>query len=354
MTLFLAMLFLLPPPHQPNDSIDLRVWTPEQAAEWYRNQPLPLGCDFIPSTAINQLEMWQEETFDTTTIDIELGYAQSIGFNSIRVFLHYLVWQQNPDAFKRRVGRFLAIAHRHNISSMFVLFDDCWDPNPKLGPQPLPKPGVHNSGWVQCPGQRAVTDTTLFPVLAQYVRDMLSHFSGDTRIIAWDLYNEPGNSSHGDETIPLLSLVFSTALDTRPSQPVTAGIWNMSPAFARINALQASHSDIITFHNYDDVEHLRSMIRTLRSYGKPLVCTEYMRRPVSLFCEALPVFRSGNIGAYNWGLVSGKTQTIYPWDSWTRKYTREPDVWFHDIFRKDGTPYSQEEIECIRSFSSQR
>lgn len=40
---------------------------------WY------FGANFIPSTAINQLEMWQKETFDPTTIDRELGFARKIG-----------------------------------------------------------------------------------------------------------------------------------------------------------------------------------------------------------------------------------------------------------------------------------
>jgi hypothetical protein len=29
----------------------------------------------------------------------------------------------------------------------------------------------------------------------------------------------------------------------------------------------------------------------------------------------------------------------------------EPKIWFHDIFRKDGTPYNEEEIKLIKSLT---
>jgi len=148
-------------------------WSVEQAYQWWGQQPWYMGCNFIPSTAVNTLEMWQAETFDAATIDRELGYAQNLGFNIARVFLHHLVWQQDPKAFKTRLDQFLQIADSHKIKVMFVLFDDCWNPEGYLGPQPAPIPGVHNSQWVQAPGQAEYTNTTLFPVFQQYVNDII-------------------------------------------------------------------------------------------------------------------------------------------------------------------------------------
>src|SRR5690348_3811733 len=124
-------------------------WTPQQANEWYRNQPWLLGCNFSPSTAINQLEMWQADTFDLPTIDKELGWAQDLGFNTIRVFLHNLLWKQDAAGFTDRMNRFLEVADKHHIKVLFVLLDSVWDPNPQLGRQREPKKGLHNSGWVQ-------------------------------------------------------------------------------------------------------------------------------------------------------------------------------------------------------------
>ncbi len=133
-------------------------WTESQAHSWYAKQPWPVGADFLPSTAINELEMWQADTFDPKTIDIELGWAEAIGMNTMRVFLHNLLWEQDPKGFTERIDKFLAIADSHHIHPVFVLFDSCWDPHPKLGKQHPPVPGVHNSGWVQAPGAEVLSD----------------------------------------------------------------------------------------------------------------------------------------------------------------------------------------------------
>jgi hypothetical protein len=163
-------------------------WSEKQANEWYQRQPWLVGCNYIPANAINELEMWQAETFDPRTIDKELGWAEGLGMNPLRVFLHDLLWQQDAEGFKKRIDQFLRIADKHKIKPMFVLFDSCWEPFPQSGPQRAP----------------------------------------------------------------------------------------------------------------------------------------------------------------NWGFVAGKTQTFLPWDSWQRPYTgREPAIWFHEIFKQDGTPYRQEEIELI-------
>ena len=79
------------------------VWPAEKAQMWYDNQEWIVGANFTPSTAINQIEFWQEATFDPQTIDRELGYASSIGFNTMRVYLHYLVWVRNPKELKNSV-----------------------------------------------------------------------------------------------------------------------------------------------------------------------------------------------------------------------------------------------------------
>ncbi|WP_206513022.1 1,4-beta-xylanase [Larkinella soli] len=325
-------------------------WTEEQAHLWHAEQPYFSGSNFVPSTAINQLEMWQAETFDPETIDRELGWAASLGFNTMRVFLHYLVWQQDPEAFKERIDEYLNISMNHGIRTMFVFFDDCWNPNPQLGPQPHPKPGVHNSGWVQCPGQKEVSDVSLYPVLQGYVQDILRSFAHDERIAIWDLYNEPGNSNHVNESVPLLRNAFEWAWAVRPSQPLTVGIWNFSEEFDLLNTLSLFYSDIVSFHHYWEVQDMERIIRRCRAYNRPVICTEYMGRTTgSRFDTHLPVLRKHNVGAINWGLVSGRSNTIFPWGS--PEGTEEPETWFHDIFRADGTPYCHHEVAVIREIT---
>jgi hypothetical protein len=326
-----------------------QVWTEQKAKTWYAQQQWLVGADFIPSTAINQLEMWQADTFDPKTIDKELGYAQGIGMNVMRVFLHHIAWEQDPEGFKKRMDQYLAISNKHGIKTMFVFFDDCWNKVPKAGKQPEPKPGIHNSGWMQDPGQPASDDAANSPVLEKYVKDVLKRFAADKRILLWDLYNEPGNSGKGNKTLPLLKSVFKWARQVNPSQPISAGIWSWG--LEDLNKFQAANSDVVTYHDYSpEADHLKT-VQFLKMIGRPLICTEYMARPRnSLFSTVLPMLKKENVGAINWGFVTGKTNTIYAWDT-PMPDGSEPKLWFHDIFQKDGTPYKTEETELIKKLT---
>ena len=340
-------------------------WSEHQARDWYAKQPWLVGSNYNPASAINQLEMWQADSFDPKRIDLELGWAESLGMNTMRVFLHDLLWQQDAEGFKRRLDQFLTIAAKHKIKPMFVLFDSVWDPDAKLGKQHAPKPGVHNSGWVQSPNRATLTNPAEYPHLEAYVKGVVGAFARDQRILAWDIWNEPDNENHGSyhELEPknkvelvtmLLPRAFAWARAAKAEQPLTSGVWKgdwstpekMSP----MDRLQIELSDVITFHNYDSPTEFEKRINWLKRYNRPLICTEYMARGNgSFFFGAMPVGKVHNVGMINWGFVQGKTQTNLPWDSWQRPYIdREPAVWFHEVFRNDGTPYMVEEVEFIR------
>lgn len=344
------------------------VWTKQQANEWYAQQGWLVGANFLPSTAINQLEMWQAESFDTATINRELGWAEGLGMNTMRVFLHDLLHQQDSTGFYNRMETFLQIANKHKIKPLFVFFDSCWDPFPKLGKQRDPKPYTHNSGWVQSPGQIALKDSSSYPRLEAYVKGVIRRFGKDERILGWDVWNEPDNMTGASYekleptnkpalVLPLLKKTFEWARSEKPLQPLTSGVWKdrwaSHDSMSTLQQLQIDESDIISFHNYDSTAELEKRIAWLEVYGKPLLCTEYMARPNgSSFQSSLPVGKKHHIGMYNWGFVDGKSQTIFPWDSWTKKYTGEPPVWFHDIFRKDGSPYRKAETDLIKQLTA--
>ncbi len=331
---------------QEEAGVGMARWSTDRANEWYEEQPWLVGCNFIPSTAINQLEMWQEDTFDPGTIDRELGWAAQMGFNSVRVYLHDLAWETDAEGFKRRIDRFLEIADGHGIRPMFVLFDDCWNEDPKIGKQPAPIPGVHNSGWLQSPGKKVVNDPEAWPRLERYVKDIVGSFAKDRRVVFWDLYNEPGNSDQGPKSLPPLKKAFQWAREANPTQPLTAGVWFENK---QLNDFQLQASDIVTFHNYSDEKSLSRQIAQLKKPGRPIICTEWLRRPHSNVHSHLPIFKKENVGCYNWGLVYGKTQTIYPWGS--EKGAPEPKVWFHDLLRTDGTAFDPEEVALIRQLT---
>jgi Cellulase (glycosyl hydrolase family 5) len=345
-------------------------WPEKKAQVWYSKQPWLVGANYIPADAVNQLEMWQGATFNPYEIDHELGLAQSIGMNTMRVFMHDLLWEQDPEGYRRRIDQFLSIASRHSIKPIFVIFDSCWDPFPQLGTQHMPIPGVHNSGWVQSPGEKALLDPNAVRRLRAYVQALIRAFADDQRILAWDLWNEPENMNsvaYGKVELKdkasivekLLPLVFDWAREAHPAQPLTSGVWNgdwsslerMTP----IARIQIEQSDIISFHNYGWPEEFEKRVTELQQFHRPIICTEYMARGAgSLFDTILPIARKYNVGALNWGLVAGKTQTYLPWDSWQRPYvTISPTVWFHDIFYPDGKLYRPYEGELIRQLRSQ-
>jgi hypothetical protein len=340
-------------------------WTEKEAADWYAKQPWLVGSNYIPADAINELEMWQADTFDAKRIDLELGWAEAIGLNTMRVFLHDLPWQQDAAGFQKRIDIFLQIAAKHHIKPLFVLFDSCWDPQPHLGKQHAPKPGVHNSGWVQSPGAKALQDPSQYPRLEAYVKGVVGAFAKDDRILGWDVWNEPDNGNGGsykdlepknknELVVALLPQAFAWARSAHPTQPLTSGVWkddwSVPEKLGPGAKIQIEMSDVISFHSYDKPEVFEKRLLSLQQYHRPLICTEYMARGNgSTFQGSLPIAKKYNVGAINWGLVAGKTQTYLPWDSWEHPYTdREPAVWFHEIFRTDGNPYSTEETDLIK------
>jgi hypothetical protein len=322
------------------------LWTAEKSRQWYDAQPWLVGCNFLPSSAVNDVEMWQRDTFDAATIDRELGWARSLGFNTVRVFLNYVVWQDDPVGLKQRFSEFLSIADRHGISVMPILLDDCNFAGrvAAIGKQPAPIPGVHNSQWVSSPPLAMVTDHTAWPSLEQYVKDMIKTFANDRRVVVWDLYNEPGNGP-GEQSRPLMEAAFAWAREVSPSQPLTTGAWTDfdSPFSRRIMDL----SDVVSFHGYDPVPGMEAKLKICTSYGRPVLCTEWLvRRGGNTFEKLLPLFRERKIGCWCWGLVAGRTQTYFPWGS--PPQAPEPTQWQHDILRADGTPYREREVRFIR------
>ncbi len=330
-------------------------WTPEAASSWYNQFPWLAGCDYIPATAINQIEMWSEDSFDPKTIDRELTWAEELGFNTMRVFLSSVVYSHDPSGMKKRIDKFLGICHNHGITPLFVFLDDCWNPESTYGKQPSPKPGIHNSGWVQDPSVSLRADTVqLYASLEKYVTDIISTFGHDPRVLLWDLYNEPGNGSHFGKSLPLLRKMFLWARKCHPIQPLTAGIWNLDDAYMQLNIFQLENSDIISYHNYNSVDDHEREIKYLRLLGRPLVCTEYMARKFhSTFHDVMPLLKKYKVAAINWGLVSGKTNTIFSWGD-PRPDGKEPTLWFHDILRQDGTPFRKDEVDTIKALTDKQ
>ena len=344
-------------------------WSEEKAWKWHQENGWMAGTNFNPSTAINQLEFFQEESFDMETIDRELSWSAELGMKMHRVYLHNLLWDQDSLGFINRINAYLETADKYQIKTMLVLLDDVWHPLPKLGKQPDPTPFVHNSGWVQAPGATILGDSLRHDELKNYIKGVISHFAEDKRVVAWDLYNEPDNVANQPGyaelelkdkytyTFALLKKVVRWAREVNPSQPLTIGIWKGDhslwgnpQALRPLERFMIENSDVISFHSYDNLQVTTEKVEELKKYNRPIICTEYLARGNgSTFEDILPMFKENEIHAVNWGFVSGKTNTIFPWSSWSKTFDSMPKIWHHDIYRTDKSPFSEEEIAFLKA-----
>jgi hypothetical protein len=333
-------------------------WSKEDAWDWYDEQEWLVGCNYLPSTAVNPTEMWLADSFDPETIDRELAWANAAGMNTLRVFLQYVVWEDDPEGLKRRMEEFLSIADRHGLTTMFVFFDDVAfsGDEPYLGPQKDPLPNTHNSQWTPSPGHERAVDQSTWPQLADYVRDIVGEFREDDRVIIWDVYNEPGNSEMGQQTLPLLQESFNWVREADPTQPVTAGV-NWDPNRDKQNQIGSEHADVISFHDYSELEFTKERLEDLEAYDRPLLCTEWLARTRDNHVRThLPLYKERNIGSYTWGFVNGKIQTNLPWSTAQTSIAEavedeDTDTWFHDLLYEDGTPYRPKEVDLLTEYT---
>ena len=326
------------------------MWSEERIWEWYRRQPWIVGFNYLPSNAVNSTAMWQREVFDAALVERELRAAASAGFNACRVFMQYLLWKQDKQALFTCFDDFLHIAADCGIRVMPILFDDCAFAmkEPYLGPQDEPAPGIHNSCWTPSPGFVNADNPAEQPLLQAYVTDFITRYRCDERILLWDLYNEPCNSGREEKSLPLLENVFAWARACDPAQPLTSGVWRTGCCDDACIGL----SDIVSFHDYLPLEATRKHIAALEKTGRPLICTEWLHRPIGCRIEShLPFYKEKGIGVFNWGLVAGKTQTYLDWDAGKNPAQGMPEVWQHDLFHPDLTPYCPEEMALFAALT---
>ena len=327
-------------------------WSEEKAMEWYAGIDWLVGFNYVTTSAVNSTEMWQPETFDEPAIRRELALAATAGYNACRVFLPFLVWHMQHESFMQNWELFLTISAEYGLFVMPVLFDDCAfaDKDAYTGPQDTPVPGVHNSGWTPSPGRAIADDPSMEPALAAYVHEIIGTYATDSRIVFWDLYNEPGASAREDGCIPLLENTFRWAREVSPSQPLTACLWRFD--FAAYEQLALALSDVISYHDYKNLAESEQIAQTLAQHNRPMICSEWLHRPQgNTFETHLPLFKRMKIASFHWGLVLGKTQTNLSWETMTGTPDANPDLWQHDVFHPNLRPYRPEEMAFLREIT---
>lgn len=331
----------------------MKKWTAEAINKWWELQKWPVGANFVTTSAVNDIEMWMDSTFNPELVRKELKIAAEAGLNSVRVFLSYIVWREEGELFEKNFDAFLQMAHEAGLTVMPILFDDCafdYGSEPVYGPQPDPVPGVHNSRWVPSPGFAIQDNPAQLEACKAYVDAIVGKHSKDPRIIVWDLYNEAGNTARCEMCLPLAKRAFEWARENDPIQPLTIGPYDFSEKYSAVNEFMFEHSDIISVHTYSDIEGTKKVVELAQKYGRPVLVTEWMHRPNgSTIPDILPYFKEQKVGCWQWGIIKGRTQTNLNWKTMNGG-TPEPDpvLWQHDILHPDGTPYRPEEIELIR------
>ena len=334
----------------------MKKWDKEAINQWWEWQKWPMGANFVTTSAVNDIEMWRNDTFDAGLIRKELGVAKSVGLNSVRVFLSYVVWREERELFEKNFDLFLQMAMEASLTVMPILFDDCafdFGSEPQYGPQPDPVPGVHNSRWVPSPGFGVQDDPQQLEACRDYVKAVLGKHSKDPRVLLWDLYNEPGNTGRLEKCLPLLRRAFQWAREEEPIQPLTAGPYDFSESNKTVNDFCFEQSDIISVHTYSNLEGTKKAVELAKEQGRPVLVTEWLHRPNgSTIEDLLPYFKREKIGCWQWGIIKGRTQTNLSWTTMNGGTPEpEPALWQHDLLYPDGTPYREEEVALIKKLA---
>jgi hypothetical protein len=289
------------------------------------------GANYVPSYARNDVQLWLD--FDPAVIDRELGYAQRLRLNTVRVFLQFAVYEREPQRFLERFETSLALCAKHELRMMPVVFDSCFGEFPDLE-------RYRDKDWMANPGQNRLGQEH-WPKLEQYVRDVVGGHQDDRRIVMWDVMNEPTCTSFNKPADKQLIFAFlehflEYVKQQRPRQPLTVG-WEHSSLIERV----LTQTDALCIHNYrrDLREDIRRVQELGRRHGKPVIVNEVVGRPQQPFSYVMPILREEKVGWCFWELMLGKTQfsrAVYP---------------YQGLIYPDATCFDASEVACVMDVS---
>ncbi len=357
-------------------------WSKEKAWAWYNAQPWIRGCNYMPASAANRVDQWQqlgkEERF--AEVEREFALAQKVGLNAMRILVEqqgFGVWLAEHDGFMANFERYLQLMQKYGLRAIVVLGNDCSRPK-ELWKLPTPGPQAYDIGYhggrrvtqhgsnPKAVGYTVLDDPQLRPKFYAMCEELLTKYRDDDRILFWNLWNEPGNNNRNDRTMKDLRELFERAWKIDPKQPLAADLWTVygnpkGEGRHPVEKLAGELSDIISFHCYADYRTQQRTIKALRArWGRPMVNTEWLARiNGDELRTSYPVFAQENVGSTCWGFVNGKYQTHEPYEPmWKTQFEyRNPNQpvtkWFHDLFRPSHHPYDPEEINILMNLNAQ-
>jgi hypothetical protein len=264
------------------------------------------GANYVPSYARNDVAIWMD--YDSAVIDRELGYAQRLNLNTVRIFLNQAVFERDPNTFLERLEDFLSLCEKYQIRAMPVLFDSCFDP------QTVDLTDYRNRSWMPSPGFSRLSEADR-PAMAEYIHAVVGGHRNDQRIALWDVMNEPESTAkygdfeqHGRQTInDFVRWSLRRVREEDPSQPLTVG-W----ASPTLNLVSIDLVDVICIHLYCPHQDLRRLIQESQEWGrlheKPVILNEFVGQPHQPIEHALEIVTERKIGWVFWELMLGKTQ----------------------------------------------
>ncbi|NQT87963.1 DUF1080 domain-containing protein [bacterium] len=306
-----------------------------------------VGANYTPAYCVNAVQLWHD--FRPEVIDREMAAARRyFGLTSLRVYLHNIPYEAEKAKFLARIEQFLVICDKHGIHPGFVFFDDCWNHKGIVLESPAPVKGRHNGRWAACPQDAQRTPEHL-PKLKAYVQDVIRPHRKDSRVLWWEVFNEPKMKSA--YSAQLRKLGYAWAKEVEPTQPVLC-CWDDS-----------AETDIVDAHNYS--ANFGSWDRQAdRNPAKGAVFTEagarwYAGRPTSNG-EPVEVIRwlegrraAGKTvpGVYLcWELMAGNSNCRWYWG--TKDGAPEPTLPWCGLLWPDGTPVSLAEAEAVRAYTT--
>ena len=347
-------------------------WSKERIWAWYNSRPWIRGCNYMSADCANRVDQWQELGFEErlATTEQELALMAQTGYNSIRIILEFIVWKEQHDGFMARFERYLQVCAKYGISCMVVFGNDCMRPKGlevnRIGEQSVDW-GYHGGRKLSQHGSLGVGYSLLDePELAlehyEMVREIVTKYKDDERILIWDVFNEPGNTGRGNMSLPHMLKYVEIIREIDPIQPITAAVYTMASkkVVDNLNEIEKAAldcSDIVSYHDYSPYENNIEILYELKKLGRPILNTEWLARCLGNNVEEMfPLFFLEKIGCYNWGFVAGKYQTYEPWNTVWERYEKDPNLkwdftkWFHDLYRPNHRPYNPAEIKLIRHF----
>ena len=307
-----------------------------------------IGANYTPAYAANQIQMWHE--FKPEVIESELTAAvKYFGINTLRVYLHNIVYDTEKEVFLERIEEFLKICDRHGIKPGFVFFDDCWNHVGITIDTLPPVDGRHNGRWAAL--QDAERKDENLPKFKAYVQAVIAPHREDKRVLWWEIYNEP---NMGDAfSLKLREAGYGWAKELKPIHPVIA-CWDDHP-----------YTDIVNAHNYTvdwagwdrqaDMNPAKGTVFTeagARWFGKkpassgsPIEVIEWLKKRKAAHKYVPGVYLC-------WELMVGNSNCRWYWG--TPDGASEPAIPWCGLLWPDCTPVSYAEAEAVRSYATGR